>query len=70
MRNIKIIAYFIFVFIIIALGVAVVTVPLKYAGIHIPFDYEFLVWGLLPFFLSVWYVRRKIKSGKFKDINS
>ncbi|MGH8467681.1 MAG: hypothetical protein ACREVY_01385 [Gammaproteobacteria bacterium] len=66
MTALRIMFWFFFVFFVAAIVVALVVVPLKvYFGIALPKEYEFIVWGPLPFLVAVLYVRRMSREGKF-----
>ena len=66
MRSLRIVAWFFFVLLVTGLVVALVVVPLEvFFGIALPKEYDFIVWGPLPFFVAVYYVRRMIREGKF-----
>jgi hypothetical protein len=65
MRATKILGYFFIVFCITALILTLIMLPLEYIGVRVPKHYEFIYWGLIPFLVAVYCVRRMIKVGKF-----
>lgn len=66
MRGLRIMAWFIFVLFITGLVVSLVVVPMEvFFGIALPREYDFIVWGPIPFFVAVLFVRRMIREGKF-----